>query len=189
MRNLFDILAPIYDALHIGSRKTAERIARLGEFQPSDTVLDVGGGTGRIARFFVGKVARVIVLDPSEGMLRQCRARRGLECVLGGGEKIPLADASVDKVVLVDAFHHIPDQSAALREIRRVLAPGGRVVLEEFNPGALGGKCVALLEKFLRTGSTFHTPAALAELFTAHGFTTRLADEGRKAYHLIAEKS
>ncbi|MBI2623821.1 MAG: class I SAM-dependent methyltransferase [Candidatus Liptonbacteria bacterium] len=189
MKNLFDVLAPFYNALHIGSRRTFEAIAKIADFCPSDTVLDLGGGTGRIARFLVEKVARVIVLDPSEGMIRQCRKRHGLECVVGKGEELMLEDGAADKVFLVDAFHHIPDQRAAVREIKRVLKPGGRVIVGEFNPETRGGKMVVFLERFLRAGSTFHTPAALAALFGEYGFSTRIVDEGGKVYYLIAEKA
>ena len=102
--------------LHVGSARTFRNIEKLAEFAPSDVVLDVGGGEGRIARFIVGKVARMIVLDPSEGMVRQCRKRKGLECVVGSAEKLPFDENSIDKIILVDAFHHIPDQRVRYRK-------------------------------------------------------------------------
>ncbi|MCR4328428.1 MAG: class I SAM-dependent methyltransferase [Patescibacteria group bacterium] len=188
MSSFFDILAPVYDVLHIGSRRTFRNIEKIAEFTPVDVVVDVGGGAGRIARFLVGRVARVIVLDPSEGMVRQCRKREGLECVLGGAEKIPCDDSSVDKIILVDAFHHISAQLAAVREMRRVLKPGGKIIFEEFNPETLGGKYVMVFEWLFRMGSTFYTPAALARLFSEHDFEVRVVNRGRKAYYAVARR-
>jgi demethylmenaquinone methyltransferase/2-methoxy-6-polyprenyl-1,4-benzoquinol methylase len=188
MNNLFDILAPVYDTLHVGSARTFRNIEKLAEFAPSDVVLDVGGGAGRIARFLVGKVARMIVLDPSEGMVRQCRKRKGLECVVGSAEKLPFDENSIDKIILVDAFHHIPDQRVAIQEMRRVLKPGGKIMFEEFNPETFGGRFVTACERFFCMRSTFHAPAALARLFEEQGFEVHIMDDGRKAYYAMAKK-
>lgn len=69
MMNYFDILAPIYEKFHRGARKTFDKINAIEHFEKQDEVIDLGGGTGRIAKFFVGVVKKVTVVDPSKKMI------------------------------------------------------------------------------------------------------------------------
>ena len=188
MNKFFDHVAPVYERLHGGAEKTFGRISALAGFQSTDRVLDIGGGTGRISQFLVGKVAEVIVLDPSEKMIKECKKHAGLTCQVGSGEEIPLADESVDKVIMVDAFHHVGDQKKLLSEIRRVLRPAGLILVEEFDPERFGGKLVLFFEKVLRLGSMFHSPKKLERLFENTGFAVRLLDQNRREYYLLARK-
>ncbi len=189
MNKFFDHVAPVYERLHGGAEKTFGRISVLAGFKLTDRVLDIGGGTGRISQFLVGKVSEIIVLDPSEKMIAECKKHTGLTCEVGSGEQIPLADESVDKVIMVDAFHHVGDQEKVLSEIRRVLKPDGLVVFEEFAPERLGGKLVLFFEKIFKLGSIFHSPKKLERLFENAGFAVRLLDQNRREYYLLARKT
>lgn len=188
MKNFFDRVAPFYERLHGGAEKTFGRISVLANFQLTDRVLDIGGGTGRISQFLVGKVAEVIVLDPSEKMIEECKKHLGLTCQVGSGEQISCADESIDKIMLVDAFHHIADQKKVLSEIRRVLKPDGLVVIEEFNPERMSGRLVVFFERIFGLGSTFHSPEKLGRFFENSGFAVRLLDRERREYYLLARK-
>lgn len=96
-------------------------------------VLDLGSGTGRfapgLAETFGGPVYGV---EPSRGM-RQAALAGALHPAVtyleGSAEAIPLPDASVSLVLLFLVWHHVPDREAAVGEIRRVLRPGGRVLI------------------------------------------------------------
>ncbi|OGZ35859.1 MAG: hypothetical protein A2V60_00985 [Candidatus Portnoybacteria bacterium RIFCSPHIGHO2_01_FULL_39_19] len=98
------------------------------------------------------------------------------------------ADDSIDKVIIVDAFHHFQNQKQVVKEIKRVLAKNGKVVIEEFNPLKMAGKLIIIMEKLFLMGSIFHTPLSLAELFSSDGFKVQLIDENRASYYLIGEK-
>ncbi len=187
MWRFFDFIAPVYEALRPGARGTFCKLIALTAFRPSDIVVDIGGGTGAIAQFLSGRVARMIVIDPSEKMLAQCRHHVGLECILGHSEALPFNDRSIDKIILVDAFHHLSDRTAALSEIRRVLKQNGIVIVVEFNPESIGGTIIALFEKILRFGSVFFTPDQLLDLFTDHGFSCCVKDDSRTTYYLLAQ--
>jgi demethylmenaquinone methyltransferase / 2-methoxy-6-polyprenyl-1,4-benzoquinol methylase len=98
-------------------------------------ILDVGTGTGLVAREalpLVGGAGRVIGLDPSAGMMKSGReSGSAVRFVQGGGERLPFAGATFDFVTMGYALRHVPDLDEAFQEYRRVLKPGGRVLLLE----------------------------------------------------------
>ena len=88
-------------------------------------VADVGAGTGKLTRVAAALGATVTAIDPDEGMLDALRAAvPGVPVHLGTAERLPLADASQDAVILGQAWHWV-DPVAGSREVARVLCPGG----------------------------------------------------------------
>jgi ubiquinone/menaquinone biosynthesis C-methylase UbiE len=93
------------------------------------TVLDLGAGTGKLTRALAARGLDIFAVDPSPKMLEQLRAVIPEAIVIvGTAENIPLADASVDAVVVGQAWHWV-DQDAALPSVARVLRPGGTLGL------------------------------------------------------------
>lgn len=117
-------------------RAANRRVARevLQRAPEAGVVLDVGCGIGGLLMELRLRRCghRHIGLDLSSGMLAVARARLGNHGSLvtrGTAQALPVKDASVDVVCCMNAFHHFPDQLGALREITRVLRPGGMFVL------------------------------------------------------------
>jgi demethylmenaquinone methyltransferase / 2-methoxy-6-polyprenyl-1,4-benzoquinol methylase len=136
---LFDESASYYDRveafLALGSgqyyrRRTLERAG----LRRGMTVLDVATGTGQVAREaarIVHPSGVVIGVDPSRGMLEEARKSATGPLVQGIGEALPFAGERFDFVSMGFALRHVSDLEAAFAEYRRVLKPGGRVLLLE----------------------------------------------------------
>lgn len=119
---------------------TPGRLAEILEPQVGERLLEVGPGTGVYALPMAGRVGpsgTVAGLDLQQQMLdnldrRAARASASnLELRQGDATALPYEDASVDGAFLVTVLGEVPDRNAALRELRRVLRPGGRVVFGE----------------------------------------------------------
>lgn len=99
-------------------------------------VLEVGCGTGLNFELYGDQVRALVALDPDPFMLARAAKRVDVlpcpvELLEAGAEEIPIHDASIDTALVTFAFCTIPDVDGALREIRRVLAPGGRLLFLE----------------------------------------------------------
>jgi ubiquinone/menaquinone biosynthesis C-methylase UbiE len=184
----FDIVAPIYARVHLSDEKTFETLMKLGDFKETDRVLDLGGGTGRVAKFFAGKVGEIIVVDPSEGMVSECKKQGGINCLVGGAENIPSAADYFDKVVIIDAFHHFQNQEKAILEIRRVLKENGKLIIEEVDFGRAGNWLLEKIEALVGAKSKISSLGELTEKFLENGFKTISLDKIKRGYYLTLEK-
>jgi len=101
---------------------------------PEDIVLDVGAGTGFLTEGAAKIARKVIALDFSEAMTGESRAKlsgRNVEFKIGNVEQIPLPDGSVDAVIGNMILHHCLNPDISVKEMARVLAPGGRLALSD----------------------------------------------------------
>ena len=103
------------------------------ELTAEDRVLDVGCGTGAASRAAAAVAASVTGIDLSPEMIhRAVGLANGIENLtfqVGDAEDLPFADAAFSSVLCSNSFHHYPDPAQAVREMTRVLAPGGRLVI------------------------------------------------------------
>ena len=145
-------------------------ILRMAEPQPHDSMLDVASGPGMLACAFAPHVRHATGIDLTPAMLDQARTaqhKQGLanlswDC--GDVTALPYRDGSFDIVTCRYAFHHFPDPLAVLKEMRRVCAPGGRVVVIDSAPSAEKAAAFNAMEK-LRDPS--HTQALPPEELAA----------------------
>lgn len=113
-------------------------IALLALLDPDLTVGDLGCGTGHTSEALAPFVAKVIAVDGSEAMLAAAADRLEpfdhVELQQGDLEALPLDDDLLDAAILFLALHHLPEPSRVLAEARRVLAPGGRLLVIDMLP-------------------------------------------------------
>jgi demethylmenaquinone methyltransferase/2-methoxy-6-polyprenyl-1,4-benzoquinol methylase len=155
-RRMFDSSAADYDRVDrlfaFGSGSWYRRQAlRRGGLAAGMRMLDVAVGTGLVARealSIVGAAGGVVGIDPSAGMLAQSEAH-GLTLARGRAEALPFAAQSFDFLCLGYALRHLADLHAVFGEFRRVLKPGGRLLVLEITRPA-GRLAAAALKAYMR---------------------------------------
>jgi demethylmenaquinone methyltransferase / 2-methoxy-6-polyprenyl-1,4-benzoquinol methylase len=150
VQRMFDRVAPRYDlantVLSFGQdRHWREAAARATDLAAGETAVDVACGTGRLAAELarLRPDATVLGLDFSREMVRRARAQLGererLGFAVADAMRLPLADASVDVVTIAFGLRNLPEPGYGLLEFRRVLRPGGRLVVCEFSRPVVPG--------------------------------------------------
>lgn len=186
MLDHFDILAPVYDRV-IGPPDPS-RLRALLRLPADGWLLDAGGGTGRVAAGLRPYVGGLVISDQSRSMLRRARDKQALQPVQAQVQRLPFPDGFFGRILVVDALHHFMDQPAAARELARVLAPGGRLVVEEPDIARPAVKLVALAERMALMGSTFLAPDVVRDLLAAQGLVAHVAERDRFSAWIVADK-
>lgn len=167
-------------------------------------VLDLGAGTGKLTRQLVGRDLDVVAVEPLSGMREQLtRAVPDVPVIEGAAEEIPLADHSVDVVLVAQAWHWV-DPERAVPEAARVLSPGGRLGLvwndrdereewvaelgailqspahDEVTSTPIIGLPFGPIESFEVEWEQHLTPAALIDLAASRSYVITLPDDQRE---------
>ena len=138
----FNSTAPDYDRMEailgFGTGPSYRRRSLvMAGLKPGMQVLDVGMGTGLVARqaaTITGDPSSITGVDPSPGMIQSAKLPAGVKVVEGRAEQIPLPDGGYDFLSMGYALRHISDLSVAFAEFHRVLKPGGKVCILELTP-------------------------------------------------------
>jgi ubiquinone/menaquinone biosynthesis C-methylase UbiE len=152
---------------------------------PQHCVLDAGGGTGRIAQIMRKFVRQVVVADISAGMLREASTKENLQPVNTCSEYLSFPTETFDRVIMVDALHHVADQVKTAHELWRVLKPGGMMVIEEPDIRTSAVKLIALGEKLMLMRSHFLSPAQIAGLFNFSTARINIEAESNQAWLVV----
>lgn len=183
MNSHFNFLAPFYDRVIPFAR--LEQTLKALDMPHAGSLLDAGGGTGRVAEALRSYIDSVIVADVSRGMLAQAR-QKNLAATSAETERLPFPDESFDRILMVDALHHVVHQGETVRELYRVLKQGGRLVIEEPDLRTFVVKLIAVAEKLALMRSHFLAPDQIAALLPS-GAQARVESEDHTAW-VIAEK-
>jgi demethylmenaquinone methyltransferase/2-methoxy-6-polyprenyl-1,4-benzoquinol methylase len=194
VRSMFDRIAPVYDAMNrvmtAGLDLRWRRLAASEVVTPGDRVLDAACGTGDLALAdHRAGALEVTGLDFSPRMLERARHKApGLRFVEGDLLALPFADGSFDAATVGFGVRNVSDLELALRELRRVLRPGGRVaILEVTRPRGLlrpfftlwFERLVPLLGRLLPGGEAYaYLPASVARFPAAEELAGLLERSG-----------
>lgn len=177
--------------LHSNVHAQGADLQRLAEWLGEDasaTLLDIGCGAGHASFVAASKVAQVTAYDLSEKMLHvvsEAAKQRGLTnlaTVHGPAEKLPFTDAGFDVVISRYSAHHWHDVSMALREIKRVLKPGGKFILmDTVSPGQ------PALDVWLQTVEMLRDPSHVRD-YSQGEWLQKINDSGLIVNRLVMDR-
>lgn len=152
-------------------------------------LLDIGCGTGELAGRLAQRGWSVTALDLCEPMLRQARTKlnggaRTVSLIVADSERLPFGTASFDAITCANSFHHYPHQDAVVHEMRRVLRPGGHLLLLDGWPDQFIGRIVYdVIITQVEGGTVWHRESPhMRTMLREAGFT---AVSQKRAYGLF----
>ena len=138
-KGYFDSIGADWDRMQESffSERVRTRAFQVAEVKSDRRAVDLGAGTGFITTGLLERGLRVIAVDQSAVMLDALAAKfpeiAALDCRSGDAEQIPVEDASVDYCFAYMCLHHVERPPRAIREMVRVLKPGGKVVVTDLD--------------------------------------------------------
>lgn len=163
----------------------------LGLLSPkkSDVILDVGAGLGTLANILTEFSDEVFALEPEEGRVEYIKARHPqVKAFSATASQIPFPTSYFDKIYVIMAFHHFPDQEEALEEFRRVIKKQGLLLIYEIDPLHGSGKRLRFFEvRIVRHKASFLAPQELKDLAVSHGFKALEEKNGSRGYLFLAQ--
>jgi len=159
--------------------------------EPEGTrLLDLGGGSGATTVAFGTGARELVVLEPDDRKISRGRsAGAPVTFVPGVAEALPYGEGRFERVVSLMSFHHFPRGDDALREAARVLVPGGRFVVYDFDRSTLSGRWVAFFEERLARHSVlFVTAVDLERRVLAAGFRRARRESFGSGAFVVAER-
>jgi len=130
----YDELAASYERRYAQYAYPGVESAVLAFAHGGSRVLEVGCGTGHYLRVLREQGHAVVGLDASRGMLARAAGADAAQLVQASALCLPFAAGSFDRVCAINAFHHFEDKARFVREARRVLAPGGALLVAGYDP-------------------------------------------------------
>lgn len=136
----FDAIGGGWDELQQSFFSDAVRDAVLAAAgtREGDRAADLGAGTGFLTKGLMERGANVIAVDQSPAMLEALKAKfpsaANVDCRVGEAERLPIEDGTIDQAVANMYLHHVERPPEAIREMVRILRPGGRLVITDLDP-------------------------------------------------------
>jgi demethylmenaquinone methyltransferase/2-methoxy-6-polyprenyl-1,4-benzoquinol methylase len=185
--SLFNKVAHRYDAI-VGPFSLDKIIEHL-PLNANGLLLDLGGGTGRVAEKLVNLVNECFVLDLSYEMLNQAKNKsNGFSLIQATSAQVPFRTKSLNQIFLNDSLHHIREQQETINECYRLLKPNGQLIIREFDKSNFINIFLRIGEALLMFRSKFLSPKELASMCEQAGFKTSWIKPDKRTFILIAKK-
>jgi ubiquinone/menaquinone biosynthesis C-methylase UbiE len=183
----FDFAAPYYDRFI--KPRDISRFVHMVNLPTVGILLDVGGGTGQKSLPLLSMAGGLIIVDSSMGMLAQAKQKNGLVTICTAAELLPFSDETIDRVIMVDALHHVLNYQTTASEMWRVTKPGGRIVIEEPDIRKTPIKMLAIIEKILLMRSHFVSPQGIAACFNHPNAKVSIETDDATAWIIIDKQA
>jgi demethylmenaquinone methyltransferase/2-methoxy-6-polyprenyl-1,4-benzoquinol methylase len=175
----FGIISGLYNRMPAFSPPA--RLLDLLDLKPQMMLLDAGGGTGRVAESLRRYVQKIVVDDISHPMLRYV-VEKGLAATRAPVEHLPFASDTFDRIIMVDALHHVYNSRTTIQELWRVLSPAGVLLIIEPDIRKLVVKLIAAAEKILLMRSHFLSRKEISELVSERTLDIQVIEEGNDVW-------
>lgn len=154
--------------------------------QPNARLIDLGGGTGALAAVFASDGVTALVLEPNARKVAYGRRRHPqVQFLEGRAEGIPFPDASFELATAMLSLHHMEYPDRAVEEVRRVLVPSGRFLVQEFFPAYAPGALVRRIFGRPHGGHhSYYEPDALKTALSAAGFRDIVVRPANRTYYV-----
>jgi ubiquinone/menaquinone biosynthesis C-methylase UbiE len=132
----FDQVAQEWDTMRTAffSEDVREKAYAVADVRTGQLAADIGAGSGFIAEGLRQRGLRVIAVDQSEAMLAELGKRMdGIDCRVGGEDRLPIPAATVDHAFANMYLHHVENPSNAIKEMARIVKPGGTVIITDLD--------------------------------------------------------
>jgi demethylmenaquinone methyltransferase/2-methoxy-6-polyprenyl-1,4-benzoquinol methylase len=181
----FDKVYRFYDAyMHIFGFYREELIARLLNLRGAESVVDLGGGTGYMARYLSEMCGEIFLIDESGGMLSEVKRSDKINVLKGDVLDTGFPERSFDVAILSDLLHHVADQEGLLVECSRILRPDGRVLIYDFDIDYLRTKMSRWFEERLFGKVYFRRRVEVENVLKSLGFS-RIDGIARGYWYII----
>lgn len=179
----FDRVFEKYDRfIEIMKFDKSKEIKEMLDLQGNETVLDIGGGTGKLAAYLSGHCKIVYVLDESQGMLSMVKEATNIIPVLGDALNTDFDGESIDVITVSDVLHHIENQDKLIEEIHRLLKKGGKLVILDFERNHIKTRILGMFEYILFGKLYYRTSEETMDLLKEKFTITKSA---HKEYYYI----
>ena len=180
----FDRVFKHYDKfIELFNLNKMDEIKETLELQGDEVVLDIGGGTGRLAEYLSQDCQVVYVLDESKGMLSKVKANIKVLPILGNALDTTFDSNSVDVVIMSDVLHHIKNQKKLIEEIYRILKKDGKLVILDFEKKHIKIRILRVFEYILFGKLYFRTSKEVINLIKNKFTIAKFID--KKYYFII----
>jgi SAM-dependent methyltransferase len=182
----FRVLARFYDqVIRTNDNITWKKLICGKNF---DSLLDVGGGTGRLTQFLVDCAKKIYICDLSFPMLKSAKAKGVFQEICSSIENAPFKKSTFDCILMVDAFHHLLNQKLAIQQVLILLKPGGIFILEEPDIVHWQVKLISIGEKLLLMRSHFLDAETIGSLININEFSVDIYKEKLNFYIVVIKK-
>lgn len=175
----FDRVFKHYDRfIEVFNLNKMDEIKNILDLKGNEVVVDMGGGTGRLAHYLSKYCKTIYVLDESKGMLSKVKASKKIIPLLGDALDTGFNKDSIDVVIMSDMVHHVKDQARLIAEAYKILKKDGKLLILDFEKRHIKIKILRAFEYMLFGKLYFRTSSEVKNLIKDKFVITDFIDKG-----------